>query len=131
MNITDTCILVPVTNMEKILESLVNVDPETSSPNVNEIPRSTNNPPHNQTEMAAATQISKVEGTSLSEDKTASSSVEEEIDDVMNVLKDLNDVASLAGVSETYPSPNFPATPSRFEHETPISERGSGAWDQP
>ena len=94
MNITDTCILVPVTNMEKILESLVNVDPETSSPNANEIPRSTNNPPHNQTEMAAATQISKVEGTSLSEDKTASSSVEEEIDDVMNVLKDLNDVAS-------------------------------------
>ena len=78
--------------MEKILENLVTEEESAHSsleeqtvPNFQEL---NSQGPSNSSEITTKT------NTILTDDKDENNSVEEEIDDVMNVLKDLNDVAT-------------------------------------
>ena len=79
--------------MERILQNLVSIDPEIKTPsnvqesNENEIGASNNLP-----SLPIASTNSRME--TLPENKEVAPTDEEEMDDVMNVLKDLNDVAS-------------------------------------
>ena len=100
--------------MEKILENLVNNadggDPapllaDTNTPSSSLTMGDTNN----QTAMPITSTNSRLE-VPLSVEKEVNSSVEEEIDDVMNVLKDLNDVASGTYTSSTNSEVNKSST---------------------
>ena len=87
--------------MEKILENLVNVGREdTPSTSAEENTASTLNSERSQTHMPASSTNSRMD-TQLPAEKEVNPSVEEEMDDVMNVLKDLNDVASGTFVTNT------------------------------
>ena len=80
--------------MEKILENLVNVEREDTPPStVHENTTATLPSVNNQTQLSIPSTTSRMDAT-LPEEKEVNSTVEEEMDDVMNVLKDLNDVAS-------------------------------------
>ena len=79
--------------MEKILENLVTEPEESAHSSLEEQTVSNFKGSSNQEATNPSTMPSKINNI-LPDDKDGNQSVEEEIDDVMNVLKDLNDVAS-------------------------------------
>jgi hypothetical protein len=104
-----------IIKMEKILENLVNDSEETNSSTMDDPTTASLVSVNNGTRLTTLSTNPRLE-TALSEEKGVSSTVEEEMDDVMNVLKDLNDVASGTFATNTNAEVAKPSTDTEVPH---------------